>query len=106
MIIIEPLMSSCIFSNTEIRLLKLHKSIPASGSSKIVSFDFFAASIAISILFNSPPERPLLTSLFKYSCAQRPTSARTSQASHTLILLPADISIKSFTVRPLKRTGC
>ena len=99
-------MSLCIFSNTDIKLLKLHKSIPASGSSNIVSFDFLAASIAISILFNSPPDNPLFTSLFKYSCAHSPTSAKMSQASQTFILFPADISIKSFTVNPLNLTGC
>jgi len=46
----ENVISLCIFSNTLIRLLKLHKSIPASGSSNIVNLDFFASSIAISIL--------------------------------------------------------
>jgi hypothetical protein len=44
-------------------LLKLQISIPASGSSNIVSFAFLTATVAISILFNSPPDNELLTSL-------------------------------------------
>ena len=48
--------------------------MPASGSSKIVSLDFLAERIAISILLSYPPEREALISLFKYSCAHNPTS--------------------------------
>ena len=33
-----------------------------------------SATVAISILFNSPPDKLPLTSLFIYSLAQRPTS--------------------------------
>ena len=70
-------MSSKIF----IKLLKLHKSIPASGSSNIVSFEFRTATVAISILFSSPPESELLISLSTYSLAHKPTLDKISQAS-------------------------
>lgn len=48
---------------TLIRLLKLHKSIPASGSSNKESFVPLAIIIAISIRLSSPPESEALTSL-------------------------------------------
>ena len=57
-----PLLFFLIRSNTWIRFWKLQRSIPASGSSKTESFAFLAITVAISILFNSPPERLALIS--------------------------------------------
>ena len=58
----EPLVVSRIFSNTWIRFWKLQRSIPASGSSNTESFVPRARTVAISIRFNSPPDRLPLTS--------------------------------------------
>ena len=64
MMMIEPCVFSCMFSNTRIRLLKLHRSMPASGSSKIDSFVPRAMIIAISMRFSSPPDSDAFTSRF------------------------------------------
>ena len=60
-------------SNISVNLLKLQRSIPASGSSNTVSDEFLAITDAISILFSSPPESDEETSLSKYSLEQSPT---------------------------------
>ena len=85
---------------------KLHKSIPASGSSYIASLGFLAINEAISILFNSPPDKDASTSLFKYSFEQSPTFVRYSQQAVSFNLLP-DARLRSFlTVTPLNLGGC
>ena len=46
-----------------VSLAKDHRSMPASGSSKIISGDFRARMVAISMRFTSPPDREASTSL-------------------------------------------
>ena len=65
-----------------------------------------AVIMAISMRFNSPPERLAFISRSIYSFAHSPTSERMLQISETDILRPAASVIKSFTVSPLKCTGC
>ena len=48
MISVVPFVFSLISSNILIKLLKLHKSIPASGSSNIVKLEFLTATVAFS----------------------------------------------------------
>ena len=85
---------------------KLHKSIPASGSSYIDIFEFLAISEAISILFTSPPDKELSTSLFRYSLEQSPTFDKYSQHSSSDKLLPAANCNNFSTVTPLNLGGC
>ena len=87
-------------------MLKLHKSIPASGSSNIVSFVCLNATVAISILFNSPPDSEPFTSLSTYSFAHNPTFDNASHASFLVICFFDAIFNKSYTVIPLNFTGC
>ena len=103
---VVPLVSFLMFSNTLIKLLKLHKSIPASGSSNIESFEFLTATDAISILFNSPPDSEFVISLSIYSFAQSPTFDSISQAFALFMSFPVDSFNKSNTVIPLNFTGC
>lgn len=63
MMMMEPLVFSLMRSNTWIRFWKLHRSIPASGSSNTESFVPLARTVAISMRFSSPPERLAFTSL-------------------------------------------
>ena len=67
--------------NISAKLWKLHKSIPASGSSKIPSKGLRAKTLAISILFNSPPDKELFISLSKYSGEVIPTLFNKFKAS-------------------------
>ena len=53
--IVVPLIIFLMSSNISVNLLKLQRSIPASGSSNTVSDEFLAITDAISILFSSPP---------------------------------------------------
>ena len=88
------------------RFWKLHRSMPASGSSKTENFVPRASIMAISIRFSSPPDSDALTSRFTYSLAHSPTSDRYSQASPMESGFPAASVSRSRTVSPLKRTGC
>ena len=54
--------NSLMDSNTEIRFWKLQRSIPASGSSKIIRDALPASTLAISIRLTSPPESDVSTS--------------------------------------------
>ena len=47
---------------TSVKFRKLHRSIPASGSSNTDSTAFLASTVAISIRFSSPPDRLAFTS--------------------------------------------
>ena len=67
--------------NMPVKYLKLHRSIPASGSSKIETSGHLAIMVAISILFNSPPDKLLFNSLSIYSFAHNPTLDKILQAS-------------------------
>ena len=98
---VVPLIVFLICSKTSIKFPKLHKSIPASGSSKIVNLAFLSATVAISILFNSPPDNDPLISLSTYSLAHSPTFDKTLQASTFVKFLLADIFKISYTVIPL-----
>ena len=80
--------------------------MPASGSSNIVTFEFLTATVAISILFNSPPDNELFISLSTYSFAHNPTFPNILHASAFVISFPEDSFIKSYTVIPLNLTGC
>ena len=95
-----------MFSNISIKLLKLHRSIPASGSSNNVSFVCLTATVAISILFSSPPDNVPFTSLSTYSFAHSPTCDNISHASFFVICFFDAILNKSYTVIPLNFTGC
>ena len=101
-----PFISSYIFSNTAMRLEKLQRSMPASGSSKSESLVPRASMVAISMRLSSPPERLAFTSRFIQSRAHIPTRLRQSQASPTESLRPAASLSRSYTCMPLKRTGC
>ena len=86
-----PFFSTLNSLNISVKYLKLHKSIPASGSSKILIWGFLAIIVAISILFNSPPDRDLFNSRSIYSLAHKPTFDNIAQASflvcHKLLIL-------------------
>ena len=105
-IIVEPFISLLSSSNISIKLLKLHKSIPASGSSNIVSIASLSTTVAISILFNSPPDKEPFTSLSTYSFAHNPTFDNISHASALFMRFFAAIFNRSYTVIPLNLTGC
>ena len=65
MIMMElPLMFPRISWNMAMRFWKLHRSMPASGSSKMETAERFAKTVAISMRFSSPPERLAFTSRF------------------------------------------
>ena len=75
--------------NTVMRLLKLHRSMPASGSSKMDSREWRKSTVAISMRLISPPERVALTSRSMYSRAHRPTWLSTSQSLASESVSPA-----------------
>ena len=85
---------------------KLHRSIPASGSSKMQSLCGLASTDAISSRFISPPERVASISLLKYSFAHKPTRLNRLQQVSSESFSPAAKFKNRSTVIPLKRGGC
>ena len=72
----------------------------------MVSLASLNATVAISILLSSPPDKELSISLSTYSLAHNPTFDKTEQDSALVKSLFDDILSKSCTVIPLNLTGC